>query len=158
MWNRVEMRALEGFIFAVTPFNFTSIAGNLPAAFVFRLTASAVSYVITGGSVVALLPNDDDAELSYGGLTTKDGKVAAETGLPGKPAPDTFLAAAAELEVEPARAVVIEDAISGVAAGKAGGFALVIGIDHHGDTTALRENGADIVVESLLELLCQPQS
>ncbi len=87
-----------------------------------------------------------------------DGHVAASHGLAGKPAPDTFLAAAGELDVEPARAVVIEDAISGVAAGKAGGFALVIGIDHHGDTTALRENGADMVVESLLELLCQPQS
>ena len=82
-----------------------------------------------------------------------DGHVAARHGLAGKPAPDTFLAAARELDVEPARAVVIEDAISGVAAGKAGGFALVVGIDHHGDKTALRENGADIVVESLLELL-----
>ena len=49
--------------------------------------------------------------------------------------------------------MVVEDAISGVAAGKAGGFALVVGIDHHGDKMALRENGADIVVESLLELL-----
>lgn len=82
-----------------------------------------------------------------------DGHVAANQGLAGKPAPDTFLAAARELGVEPARAVVIEDAISGVAAGKAGGFALVVGIDHHGDKEALRENGADIVVESLLELL-----
>lgn len=82
-----------------------------------------------------------------------DGHVAAKLGLAGKPAPDTFLAAARALDVEPARAVVIEDAISGVAAGRAGGFALVIGIDHHGDKTALRENGADIVVESLPELL-----
>jgi alpha,alpha-trehalase len=82
-----------------------------------------------------------------------DGHVAANRGLAGKPAPDTFLAAASELGVEPARAVVIEDAISGVAAGRAGGFALVVGIDHHGDKTALRESGADIVVESLLELL-----
>ena len=67
------------------------------------------------------------------------------------------LEAAEALGVEPARAVVIEDAISGVAAGRAGGFALVVGIDHHGDTTALRENGADIVIESLLELLFEPQ-
>jgi len=82
-----------------------------------------------------------------------DGHVAASQGLAGKPAPDTFLEAARELGVEPARAVVIEDAVSGVAAGKAGGFALVVGIDHHGDSTALRENGADMVIESLLELL-----
>jgi alpha,alpha-trehalase len=82
-----------------------------------------------------------------------DGHVAASRGLAGKPAPDTFLAAASELDVEPARAVIIEDAISGVAAGRAGGFALIVGIDHHGDKAALRESGADVVVESLLELL-----
>lgn len=82
-----------------------------------------------------------------------DGHVATQRSLAGKPAPDTFLAAARELGVSPSQAVVIEDAISGVAAGRAGGFALVIGIDHHGDKTALQENGADVVVESLRELL-----
>jgi beta-phosphoglucomutase family hydrolase len=82
-----------------------------------------------------------------------DGKVAARLGLPGKPAPDTFLEAARELGVEPGRAVVVEDAISGVQAGRAGGFGLVIGIDHHGDKQALLSNGADIVVEDLSEIL-----
>ncbi|MCK4536785.1 MAG: beta-phosphoglucomutase family hydrolase [Desulfuromonadales bacterium] len=82
-----------------------------------------------------------------------DGKVAARLGLPGKPAPDTFLEAARELSVDPARAVVVEDAISGVQAGRAGGFGLVIGIDHHGDKLALQRNGADIVVEDLSEIL-----
>lgn len=82
-----------------------------------------------------------------------DGHVATQRSLAGKPAPDTFLAAARELGVSPSQAVVIEDAISGVAAARAGGFALVIGIDHHGDKTALEENGADVVVESLRELL-----
>lgn len=82
-----------------------------------------------------------------------DGKVAAELGLPGKPAPDTFLEAARELNVSPDRAVVVEDAISGVQAGRAGNFALVIGIDHHGDRQALLDNGADLVVEDLSEIL-----
>lgn len=85
--------------------------------------------------------------------TVVDGKVAARLGLPGKPAPDTFLEAARELSVVPRRAVVVEDAISGVQAGQAGGFGLVIGIDHHNDRAALAQNGADLVVEDLAEIL-----
>jgi beta-phosphoglucomutase family hydrolase len=81
-----------------------------------------------------------------------DGIVAGERGLPGKPAPDTFLAAAADLGAEPERAVVVEDAISGVRAGRAGGFGLVIGVDRDGDPDALRSNGADVVVSDLGEL------
>lgn len=82
-----------------------------------------------------------------------DGRVAAERGLPGKPAPDTFVEAARELSVPVGRAVVVEDAIVGVRAGKSGGFGLVIGIARHGDAGELRKNGADIVVEDLAELL-----
>ena len=82
-----------------------------------------------------------------------DGKVAAELELAGKPAPDTFLEAARELDVEPARAVVVEDAISGVQAGRAGNFGLVIGVDRTGTGAALLENGADIAVSDLGELL-----
>lgn len=82
-----------------------------------------------------------------------DGTVAAERGLPGKPAPDTFLAAAASLNVTPARAIVVEDAIAGVEAGRAGGFGLVIGIDHHGDQQLLLDHGADLVVEDLEQIL-----
>ncbi|HSM42624.1 MAG TPA: beta-phosphoglucomutase family hydrolase [Afifellaceae bacterium] len=82
-----------------------------------------------------------------------DGEVAERLGLPGKPAPDTFLEAARELGVAAPRAVVVEDAISGVQAGRDGGFGLVVGIDHHGDKTALQHNGADIVVADLTELL-----
>ena len=82
-----------------------------------------------------------------------DGVVAAERDLPGKPAPDTFLAAAADLGAPPDRAVVVEDAISGVQAGRAGGFGLVIGIDREGDPDALRSNGADVVVSDLGELV-----
>ena len=84
--------------------------------------------------------------------TIVDGKVAARLGLPGKPGPDTFLQAARELGVEPARAIVVEDAISGVQAGRAGGFGLVIGIDHSGEKEALLQGGADIVVKDLLEV------
>jgi beta-phosphoglucomutase family hydrolase len=83
-----------------------------------------------------------------------DGTTIAEKGLRGKPAPDTFLLAAQELGVEPANAVVFEDALSGVAAGRAGGFYVVgvnrLGADHGAH---LLDRGADIVVNDLEELL-----
>ena len=82
-----------------------------------------------------------------------DGIVAAERGLPGKPAPDTFLAAAADLGAEPERAVVVEDAISGVQAGRNGSFGLVIGVNRDGDPDALRQHGADVVVSDLGEFV-----
>lgn len=82
-----------------------------------------------------------------------DGEVAAEMKLPGKPEPDTFLAAAKQLGAKPERAVVVEDAISGVQAGRAGGFGLVIGVDRKNDPEALKENGAHVVVKDLGELL-----
>lgn len=82
-----------------------------------------------------------------------DGVVARAEGLPGKPAPDTFLAAAKRLGVDPANAVVFEDALSGVEAGKAGGFGFVVGVDRVGHADDLRAHGADIVVSDLAELL-----
>jgi alpha,alpha-trehalase len=82
-----------------------------------------------------------------------DGEVANQLNLPGKPAPDKFLKAAQQLEVEPDRAVVIEDAISGVQAGRAGGFGLVVGVDRKGQAEELRKNGAHIVVSDPGELL-----
>lgn len=82
-----------------------------------------------------------------------DGLTLAEQNIPGKPAPDSFLKAAAMLGASPARSVVVEDAISGVAAGRAGKFGLVIGVDREGHATALREHGADVVVSDLGELL-----
>lgn len=82
-----------------------------------------------------------------------DGEVASRLHLAGKPAPDTFLEAARQLGVEPARAVVVEDAIAGVQAGRAGQFGLVIGVARKGEANALQENGADIVVADLSELL-----
>jgi beta-phosphoglucomutase family hydrolase len=82
-----------------------------------------------------------------------DGVVAGERGLRGKPAPDTFLAAAAELGIEPGRCAVFEDAVAGVAAGRAGKFGWIVGVDRVGQADALRANGADIVVSDLSELL-----
>lgn len=82
-----------------------------------------------------------------------DGVVAARRQLPGKPAPDTFLAGAAELGVPAGSAAVFEDALAGVQAGRAGGFALVVGVDRVGHATALREHGADVVVTDLTQLL-----
>ena len=85
--------------------------------------------------------------------TRVDGVVAGERHLAGKPAPDTFLAAAHDLGVPPAQAAVFEDAQSGVAAGHAGHFALVVGVDRVGQAEELRKHGADIVVTDLAELL-----
>jgi beta-phosphoglucomutase-like phosphatase (HAD superfamily) len=84
--------------------------------------------------------------------TRVDGLTAAEQRLAGKPAPDTFLEAARRLEVEPSRAVVIEDAESGVAAARAGGFGLVVGVAREGGEAALRKHGADVVVADLAAL------
>jgi len=82
-----------------------------------------------------------------------DGVVAKQRGLRGKPAPDTYLAAAGMLHVTAHQAAVFEDAQAGVAAGRAGGFALVVGVDRVGQAAELRDHGADIVVEDVAELL-----
>jgi len=82
-----------------------------------------------------------------------DGVVAKERGLPGKPKPDTFLEGARLLGAEPHQAAVFEDALAGVAAGRAGAFGAVIGVDRVGQADALREHGADQVVKDLSELL-----
>ena len=88
--------------------------------------------------------------------TRIDGVIAEEEHLRGKPAPDTFLAAARALGLEPAEAAVFEDALAGVAAGRAGGFGFVVGVDRVGQAEALREHGADTVVTDLAELLDPP--
>jgi beta-phosphoglucomutase family hydrolase len=82
-----------------------------------------------------------------------DGVVAEREKLRGKPAPDTFLAGARALGVEPKRGAVFEDALAGVQAGRAGGFGFVVGVDRVGQREALLGEGADIVVEDLAELL-----
>jgi beta-phosphoglucomutase family hydrolase len=82
-----------------------------------------------------------------------DGVVAARDHLRGKPAPDTFVAGARALGFEPAQAVVYEDAISGVEAGRAGNFGFVVGVDRVGQAAALKAAGADVVVADLHELM-----
>jgi beta-phosphoglucomutase family hydrolase len=85
-----------------------------------------------------------------------DGVVAAREHLAGKPAPDTFLAAAHAVGVDPADSAVFEDALSGVEAGRAGHFGYVVGVDRAGQAAQLKRHGADIVVTDLAALLEQP--
>jgi beta-phosphoglucomutase family hydrolase len=82
-----------------------------------------------------------------------DGIAIATEGLRGKPAPDTFIAGARCVGVEPPQAAVFEDALAGVAAGRAGGFGWVVGVDRVGHAEALRAHGADVVVRDLAELM-----
>lgn len=112
------------------------------------------------GLTTAVVSSSANAELvlQVAGLTDLidhrvDGVVAKQRNLPGKPAPDTFLAAAADLGVDKDDAVVFEDALAGVASGRAGGFGFVVGVDRLGQADALREHGADIVVTDLADLL-----
>ncbi|RKT54059.1 HAD family hydrolase [Saccharothrix australiensis] len=95
----------------------------------------------------------DAAGLSSYVQALVDGVVISRERLLGKPAPDSFVAGARMLGVEPAHAAVFEDALAGVRAGRAGGFGYVVGVDRVGQAEALRENGADVVVEDLAELL-----
>ena len=111
------------------------------------LATAVVTASANGGQVVAAGGFADliDARV--------DGVVAKRDGLRGKPAPDSFLAGARALGVPPAQAVVFEDALSGVAAGRAGEFGFVVGVDRVGQADGLRERGADVVVQDLDELL-----
>lgn len=93
----------------------------------------------------------ETADLLHYFETRVDGEVSAELGLNGKPEPDIFTTAADNLGVEYSKAVVVEDAISGVQAGKAGNFGLVLGVAREGNSEALKQNGADVVVNDIEE-------
>ncbi|CDP84801.1 beta-phosphoglucomutase family hydrolase [Mycolicibacterium farcinogenes] len=82
-----------------------------------------------------------------------DGVTMRDENIPGKPAPDSFLRAAELLDVSPAQAAVFEDALAGVAAGRAGKFGFVVGVDRVGQAGQLRRDGADVVVTDLAELM-----
>jgi beta-phosphoglucomutase family hydrolase len=112
------------------------------------------------GTKVAVVSSSKNAPavLEAAGLSSRfevvvDGNVAAERHLLGKPSPDTFVDAAAQLGVPIERAVVFEDAVSGVEAGRAGNFGLVIGVDRGVGADRLRQSGADLVVADLAELV-----
>lgn len=98
----------------------------------------------------------DAAELTESFDALVDGVMSRDLGLAGKPDPALFLEAARRLGIAPERTAVVEDARSGVAAGRAGGFGAVIGIDRSGAPDQLREAGADIVVADLDELTVHP--
>ncbi|SDR99818.1 HAD family hydrolase [Paraoerskovia marina] len=115
--------------------------------------------VVAAGAHVAVVSSSRNAPavLRAAGLdhyfeTVVDGTVAAAEGLPGKPAPDTYVYAARLFGVTPEQAVVVEDAISGVQSGRAGEFGLVVGVDRGVGADALRSAGADVVVADLDEL------
>ncbi len=119
-----------------------------------------LDHIAGRGTSVAVVSSSRNAQevLDASGLAPRftvvtDGLVAAAEHIPGKPAPDMFLDAARRLGVDPADAVVIEDAVSGVAAGRAGDFGLVVGVDRGAGHEALREHGADVVVDDLADLL-----
>lgn len=125
----------------------------------FAGAVALVDALIAAGVTVAVVSGSRNARtvLAAAGLTARfplvvGGIEAAELSLASKPAPDAFLHAAAVLGVEPAHAVVIEDAIAGVAAGRAGGFGLIVGVGTDASAPALREAGADIVVADLAPL------
>ncbi len=121
-------------------------------ALVEKLAADGVHLAVVSSS------RNAPAVLEAAGLleyfdTIVDGVVATERLLAGKPAPDTFVYAADLLEVPPVRCVVVEDALSGVQAGRAGRFGLVVGVDRGAGAEALTEHGATLVVRDLEELL-----
>ena len=112
------------------------------------------------GVPIAVVSSSKNAEevLAVAGLRDRfpvvmDGVVAERDNLPSKPAPDVFVEAARMLGVDPARSAAVEDAISGVASAAAGGFGLVVGVDRGVGPDALREAGADVVVDDLSAFL-----
>lgn len=111
------------------------------------LKIAAVTSSANGESVL------ETAGLSQYVQVRIDGKSLAERDLAGKPAPDSFLAAAADLGVKPEEAAVFEDALSGVEAGRAGKFGLVVGVNRDDQGRQLQEHGADVVVADLADLL-----
>lgn len=111
------------------------------------LATAVVSASANAGEVLAITGLDTFIQQRVDGVTLRTEHIA------GKPAPDSFLRAAQLLDIAPAGAAVFEDALSGVAAGRAGGFGFVVGVDRVGQAEDLRSHGADVVVTDLEELL-----
>jgi trehalose-phosphatase len=130
---------------------------------VYESTVRLLGDLEAGGFPVAVISASENAAavLEAAGLldhfqTRVDGTETRRLALQGKPAPDVFLEAARRLGTDPARTVVIEDAIAGVQAGRAGGFGCVVGVDRTGHPEELKANGADVVVSDLSELRVGP--
>jgi alpha,alpha-trehalase len=122
--------------------------------FVHRLEAAGVRTAVISASrnMTQVLAGAGLADLF---AVRVDGIIADELKIPGKPDPAVFLEAASRLGVEPGRTAIVEDALAGAQAGRAGGFRLVIGVDRRGEGEALRQAGADVVVTDLAEVAVQ---
>ena len=127
---------------------------------VYEGTVALIHQLLEDGFRVAVVTSSQNCDLVLNAAKVADlfevrvdGHVILEKHLSGKPAPDGFLEAAKELGVEPPRSVVVEDAISGVQAGAAGGFGLVIGVARKDNAAELKQHGAHVVVHDLSELL-----
>jgi len=127
----------------------TAYPGSVALLDVLRDLGTPLAVVSSSANAPAVL---EAAGIADRFVTVVDGRVATELGLPGKPAPDTFVHAAQECGTTAARSVVVEDAVSGVRAGAAGDFALVIGVDRGAGVEVLTAAGADLVVGDLGEL------
>jgi beta-phosphoglucomutase family hydrolase len=126
---------------------------------VFESSVALIRSLRYSGKRVAVVTSSKNCDAVLGSTGIRalfdvrvDGNLAAEKHLAGKPAPDTFEEAARLLGVGPERAVVVEDALSGVRAGRSGGFGLVIGVARDEDPGLLRQSGAEIVVRDLAEI------
>jgi len=142
-------RKNEAFVAAVAEQGVQAFASSV--AFVEALRAAGIATAIVSASRNAAQVL---AAAGIGSLfdARVDGVDAQELALPGKPDPALFLEAAARLGARPERAVVVEDALAGVEAGRRGGFGLVVGVDRRGDPDGLRTHGAHVVVRDLAEL------
>jgi len=125
---------------------------------VYESTVGLIQHLREAGFKVAIISASENCSAVLQGARVQDlfqaqvdGLVAKELHLKGKPAPDVFLEAAKQLGVDPARSVVVEDAVAGVEAGRKGAFGLVIGVDRTGQPARLKEHGADVVVADLAE-------
>ena len=128
----------------------TAYAGSVALLDHLRDLGTPLAVVSSSANAPAVL---DAAGLADRFATVVDGRVAGELGLPGKPSPDTFLHAAEVLGATAATSVVLEDAVSGVRAGRAGDFALVVGVDRGAGVATLTEAGADVVVPDLADTI-----
>jgi HAD superfamily hydrolase (TIGR01509 family) len=124
-------------------------AGSVKLLHQLRREGFKIAVVTSSQNCAAVLKS---AKLDHFFDVKVDGNTIHAQHLVGKPAPDTFLMAAKLLGVEPRRAIVIEDALSGVEAGSAGNFGLVIGVARKGNPDELRHHGAHLVVSDLGEL------
>lgn len=131
----------------------TAYEGSVRYVHAVRDAGLRTAVVSSSGNCRAVLRSAGISELFE---TIVDGIVAREQQLAGKPAPDTYLAAARTLAVPPSEAAVFEDALAGVEAGRAGRFGHVVGVDRAGQAAELRRHGADVVVTDLAELFEEP--